>query len=133
MTETRIVVPFPPSSNHYWRRVTIKGRQRVLISKRGREYRTQVYGYCLQRKPRKKLHGTLACTLDLYPPTAAVRDSDNFSKALLDALTYGGVYEDDSQIKDKRTRMFPKVPPGIAVITLWNIEPLELPEVLPRL
>ena len=35
----------------------------------------------------------------LYPPDARRRDIDNYNKALCDALTHAGVWEDDSQAK----------------------------------
>jgi crossover junction endodeoxyribonuclease RusA len=34
----------------------------------------------------------------LYPPDAR-RDIDNYNKALFDALTHAGIWEDDSQVK----------------------------------
>ena len=35
----------------------------------------------------------------LYPPDQRRRDIDNYNKALFDALTLTGVWEDDSQVK----------------------------------
>jgi crossover junction endodeoxyribonuclease RusA len=35
----------------------------------------------------------------LYPPDARRRDIDNYNKALFDALTHAGIWEDDSQVQ----------------------------------
>ncbi|MCV5079210.1 RusA family crossover junction endodeoxyribonuclease, partial [Escherichia coli] len=35
----------------------------------------------------------------LFPPDNRIRDLDNYNKALFDALTHAGVWEDDSQVK----------------------------------
>lgn len=48
---------------------------------------------------KKMLTGRLDVAILLHPPDKRRRDIDNFGgKALLDALCYGGVYLDDSQI-----------------------------------
>jgi crossover junction endodeoxyribonuclease RusA len=90
---TTIELPFPPSINHYWRRVGAK----TLISKEGRLFREHV-GLLLKVGRVKRVEGDLEVTVDLYPPDRRRRDIDNTQKALLDALAHGGAYEDDSQI-----------------------------------
>jgi len=89
----RLLLPFPPSVNRYWRRVG----NRTLISKRGREFRQEVVAILWEQKvtPRE---GPLLVQVDAYPPDRRRRDLDNLLKALLDALEHGGAYEDDSQI-----------------------------------
>lgn len=94
------VLPFPPSSNTYWRHYAqpLRGGKhmvKVLISKKGREFRSQVIsevGIC------KPLTGKLLVRMELFLPDRRRRDVDNYSKALLDALTHCKVWEDDSQI-----------------------------------
>ncbi len=83
-------LPWPPSVNHYWR--TWKNRH--LISKEGRAYRTTVAGL-LSPCP---LAGRLSVAVQAFPPDRRVRDLDNLLKSLLDALQHAGVYGDDSQI-----------------------------------
>jgi Holliday junction resolvase RusA-like endonuclease len=34
-----------------------------------------------------------------FPPDARRRDIDNYNKALFDALTHAGIWEDDSQVQ----------------------------------
>jgi crossover junction endodeoxyribonuclease RusA len=92
-----LLLPFPPSVNGYWR--SYHGRQ--IMCKKGREYRDNV---------RRQLSGCgafygrdrLSVTIALSPPDRRRRDIDNYSKALLDALTHAGVWADDSQIDDLR-------------------------------
>lgn len=86
-------LPFPPSINHYWRRVG----PRTLISRGGRRYRAAV---ALQLAARcvSPLRGRLSVHVIACPPDRRRRDLDNLQKALLDALQHGGAYYDDAQI-----------------------------------
>jgi Holliday junction resolvase RusA-like endonuclease len=86
-------LPFPPSVNHYWRRVG----PRTLISREGRAFREKVCSI-LAATGVRTLTGPLALRLDAYPPDRRRRDLDNLSKSAGDALEAGGVYRDDSQI-----------------------------------
>lgn len=86
-------LPYPPSVNHYWRRVG----PRTLISRGGRWYRETVIAM-LAAAGAERLSGKLAVHLILHPPDQRRRDLDNAPKALLDALQHGGLYQDDSQI-----------------------------------
>ncbi len=87
-----IRLPYPPSVNHYWRRVG----GRVLVSKGGRQFRKDV-GLILLAAGVRPLEGDLALALDLHPPDKRRRDADNALKALLDALA-GHAYRDDNQL-----------------------------------
>src|SRR5262245_55530807 len=89
-----LTLPFPPSVNHYWRRVGF----RTLISREGRIYRDRVCRQ-LARDGVRPLDGPLAVHIEMYPPDRRRRDCDNVFKALLDALAHGGAYHDDSQIE----------------------------------
>ncbi|MGP1938918.1 RusA family crossover junction endodeoxyribonuclease, partial [Citrobacter freundii] len=51
------------------------------------------------------------------------RDIDNYNKALFDALTHAGVWEDDSQIKRMLVEWGPVVPKGRVEITISRYEP----------
>lgn len=86
-------LPYPPSINHYWRRVG----PRTLISREGRRFRERVVAIlaALQVRP---LVGNLAVHVEVFPPDRRRRDIDNVQKALFDALEHGGAYADDSQI-----------------------------------
>jgi len=97
-----ITLPWPPSINHYWRRVG----PRTLISREGRTFRKNVCallgGGGSARKP--PAGGRIALAMDAFPPDRRRRDLDNIQKPVLDALEHAGVYEDDSQIDLLLTR-----------------------------
>ena len=86
-------LPYPPSVNHYWRRVG----QRTLISRGGRAFRAAVCSL-LAAQGVRPITGPLTVDVVIHPPDRRRRDIDNVQKALLDALQYGGAYADDSQI-----------------------------------
>jgi len=86
-------LPYPPSVNHYWRRVGA----RTLISRGGRRYRKDVCA-ALAADRVAPMEGRLAVRVVVRPPDRRRRDLDNVGKALLDALEHGGAYRDDAQI-----------------------------------
>jgi len=86
-------LPYPPSINHYWRRVG----PRTLISREGRRFRERVLAILAAMRIRP-LIGRLAVEVEVFPPDNRRRDVDNVFKALLDAMQHGGAYEDVSQI-----------------------------------
>lgn len=86
-------LPYPPSVNHYWRRVGA----RTLISRGGRRYRKDVCA-TLAADRVAPMEGRLAVRVVVRPPDRRRRDLDNLGKGLLDALSHAGVYADDSQI-----------------------------------
>lgn len=96
-----LTLPWPPSINHYYG--TARNGRKYLRTA-GRVFRREVFYACKQDKV-KKMEGPLKVTLIWYPPNKRKRDIDNYDKALLDALKYGGCYVDDSQIKERNAVM----------------------------
>ena len=86
-------LPYPPSVNHYWRRVGA----RTLISRGGRVFRRRVCAI-LAASGVRPIEGELNVEVVVFPPDNRRRDVDNVQKALLDALEHGGIYADDNQI-----------------------------------
>jgi crossover junction endodeoxyribonuclease RusA len=94
-------MPWPPTLNTMWRTTVIKGRQRTLLSEKGRAYRDEVIaqsmiwrqGATLIRYP---LPTPCSILFVGYPPNRAERDADNHMKAPLDALVHAGVLRGDS-------------------------------------
>lgn len=100
--ERVLSLPYPPSVNHLWRHVVIKGTVRTLLSKEGRKYRLAARGGFTG----EPFTGRLAVRVIVCPPDRRRRDLDNTCKACLDALSpergkvsgFQGVWLDDSQI-----------------------------------
>jgi crossover junction endodeoxyribonuclease RusA len=108
-----IELPFPPSVNHYWRRVG----PRTLISRGGRRFRDAVAGV-LAAQGVAPLLGRLSVQVIACPPDRRKRDLDNLPKALLDALQHGGAYLDDSQIDRLEVERGSVVPGGKVIVVL---------------
>ena len=91
----KIVLPFPPSSNRYYRSF----RGRVVKSQEARDYqRTVVHltaGDALDGFP---LTGAVGLQLNFYRPQRR-GDLDNRIKVLVDALQ-GILYSDDKQVSE---------------------------------
>ncbi|MFN3151804.1 RusA family crossover junction endodeoxyribonuclease [Bremerella sp.] len=110
-------LPYPPSVNHYWRRVG----PRTLISRGGRLFRKQVCAI-VARHDVQPLAGPLEVQVKLYPPDRRRRDIDNTLKAVLDSLQHGGAYEDDNQIVRLGIEKCERTPGGRAVVRISEIE-----------
>ena len=119
---TRLVLPWPPSINHYWRHVKIGKSIRTLISAEGREYKNAVAAACVEQKAPRGLKGRIAMTIKLSPPDKRRRDIDNVLKAVCDSLTYAHVWDDDSQIDDLRIYRDSCMQDGQAVIDIYEIQ-----------
>ena len=111
-----LVLPWPPSVNHYW----THGNGRAFISKAGRSFRDAVIWECRSKRV-KKITGRLAVTIKACPPDRRRRDLDNLNKSLLDALQHAGVYEDDSAIDDLRIYRGKQVEGGVVMVTVSNV------------
>ncbi|MEC3939920.1 RusA family crossover junction endodeoxyribonuclease, partial [Leclercia adecarboxylata] len=98
----KLVLPFPPSVNTYWRapnKGPLAGHH--LISAKGRAYQSDACAAIIEQLRRlpKPSSAPAAVEIVLFPPDARRRDIDNYNKALFDALTHAGIWEDDRQIK----------------------------------
>ena len=98
----KLTLPFPPSVNSYWRAPSkgpLKGRH--MVSETGRKVpessgRRLSNSCARSQRPSSEL---AEVHIVLYPPDQRRRDIDNYNKALFDALTQTGVWEDDSRVK----------------------------------
>lgn len=98
-----ITLPWPPSVNRYWR--AVGGRN--ILSKEGRDYRLRAM-IAIRQQSVGRITGRIACAIKAFPPDNRRRDVDNILKGLLDALTAGEVYEDDSHIDQLSIERMPK-------------------------
>jgi crossover junction endodeoxyribonuclease RusA len=90
----RLSLPYPPSTNHYWRH----DRGVTHVSREGRRFRDLVGLHVYAADSQKTLTGRLIVRVQACAPDRRRRDLDNVLKALLDALEKSGLYENDSQI-----------------------------------
>lgn len=112
-------LPYPPSVNTYWRHLS-KGplAGRTLLSEDGRKYRETIGKllFSSKRVGTQRVKVDIECRM----PDRRKRDLDNIPKALLDALTHGGMWDDDSQIDDLRVWRA-DVMGGLVVVTITPI------------
>lgn len=122
----KLVLPFPPSVNTYWRTPTsgpLKGRH--LLSKKGREYKAAVRKVVIEQLGRLPKASVALADVDIlfFPPDLRERDLDNFHKALFDSITYASVWVDDKQVKRITAEWGPKVKGGKVEITIIEFKP----------
>jgi len=109
-----LILPYPPSVNHYWR----KWRNRMVISREGRAFRRHgrpLLGSGGQKPP---FTGNIALAMDAFPPDRRRRDLDNLLKSTQDSLAHAGVYEDDSLINLLVVRRCESIPGGRLVVQI---------------
>lgn len=119
MIDIKLVLPYPPSVNHYWDEAIIRDKKtrrlRIIkfLSKRAKEWRELLQGCVyeqLQRPP--QLRGRLAIIVhEHYGPRdeehehhGPAQDIDNCIKPLFDGLEWCKVFINDSQIDEMLVR-----------------------------
>jgi len=107
-------LPYPPSVNHYWRRVG----DATIISREGRRFRKEVC-VLLAHMQGDRLEGRLGVRILACPPDGRL---DNITKAMLDALEHGGVCRDDGQIDCLFVERGPITPSGKVMVQVKEIE-----------
>ena len=110
---TTVELPYPPSVNHYYRRVG----PRTLISREGRTYRDRV-AVMLMGLGVRPLRGPLRMRIEVHPPDNRRRDLDNLLKSLWDALQHGGAYHDDSQVVRFEVEKRETIPNGKVIVSI---------------
>jgi len=117
---THLTLPYPPSVNSYWRH----SRGRHYISHEGKAFRTEVWAETIkQRSGAPPIRGPVRVYVVANPPDARYRDIDNIQKALFDALKYGRLYVDDSQIISFCATWEEPVKSGRVVVEVETIYP----------
>lgn len=86
-----IILPYPPSVNHYWYR----NGARTFLGKKGKLFRLEVIKLC---KDFLTIEEKVSVEIFLFPPDRRKRDIDNVVKPTLDALEHAQVFIDDYQV-----------------------------------
>lgn len=103
-----LTLPWPPSINNYWRSRAVGRKVYTYTTAEAKRYRKNVAGLCLAQGVRQPLMGRISIDIAACPPDLRKRDLDNVLKALLDALTAGRVWVDDSQIDELTIKREPR-------------------------
>ncbi|TQF10481.1 RusA family crossover junction endodeoxyribonuclease [Myxococcus llanfairpwllgwyngyllgogerychwyrndrobwllllantysiliogogogochensis] len=99
LTEVRLVLPWPPSGNRYWR--SDRGES-PHVSPEGKRYKALVAQLCIGQRA---LKGTVVFSATLYPPTLQSCDPGNRLKVLEDSLELVA-YLNDNQVRRYRDVAF---------------------------
>lgn len=88
----RLILPYPPSDNTYY--AVVRGRK--VISKKGREFKNDVFKKCQGMASFNKKR--IEINVVTHPKDRRIRDINNIWKSLCDSLTFAGIWDDDEQI-----------------------------------
>jgi crossover junction endodeoxyribonuclease RusA len=116
MATLDVVLPWPPSVNHYW----AARRNRRYVSPHARAWHREAWAILQAQRCRYK--GPVALYVMAYPPDRRRRDLDNLLKGILDALVGAGVLEDDYQVAEIHAVRRPPERPGKVRVM---VEPIE--------
>lgn len=89
-----LYLPFPPTNNNYY----VKTGRGVYISHKGRKFRELVAEAVNEQIPDVTIEDRILVETVYFMPDRRKRDVANYSKALHDALTIAGLWEDDELI-----------------------------------
>jgi len=112
-----VLLPWPPSINHYW---GARGRGRYL-SPQSRRWHKEAWAVLKAQGVRYS--GEVAVYVFAHPPDRRKRDLDNITKALLDALVGAGVLKDDHQVAVLYVERRPFERSGKVRLVVGPIEP----------
>lgn len=111
-----LVLPWPPSVNHYYKR-TKAGK--VFISDKGKKYRLSVLEVIASIGNPSFGSANVTVEVEAFPPDNRKRDLDNIAgKALFDALQHACIYDDDRQIKKVTATMHQQTLSGKTIVRI---------------
>ena len=94
---------------------------RRYVTHKGKAYCERVIDICEQRNVQQIAH-SVAVIAQMHPPDKRTRDCDNYWKALLDAMTAGRVWDDDSRVRLQVGEMLDPVRGGLVVVTVVDYD-----------
>ena len=124
----KLILPYPVSSNRYWRSFVPKGWTRavVVLSDEAKAYKREAGWLAKAAGIRTPLAGPVEVRVVLYPRDRRQIDLDNALKVAIDALN-AIAYEDDKQVcKITAERRAPHGEARLEVEILPYTVPMEL-------
>ena len=96
----KLILPYPVSSNRYWRSFVPRGHSRaiVCVSDEAKAYKTEVAWLAKAAGMRAPVRYAVTLGFVLVPANGVCMDLDNALKVTIDALK-GVAYFDDSQVR----------------------------------
>lgn len=91
------------------------------MSKAGRVFRRESLAMMAEQRVTRMGRVSVRVTIILNPPDKRRRDVDNYSKAVLDALTSAGIWDDDSQVKELTIKLADVVKDGQCTVEVVEI------------
>lgn len=90
-------LPWPPSTNKYWRPTGSK----LVLTREARQFRANALACILEQGSPRLGAARLRVRVTVNAPDHRKRDLDNFGgKAVLDALAFAQVFDNDEQIDE---------------------------------
>jgi crossover junction endodeoxyribonuclease RusA len=111
-------LPWAPSVNAMWRSVA----GRTVLSATGRAFFASAAPLVAAQRAGRRILGRVACEIVLHAPTRTLVDIDNRAKATLDAITKGGLWDDDSQVDVLVVQRGTAVKSGAVVVRISEIQ-----------
>lgn len=114
MSKVNLVLPYPPSGNHMWK----KGAGRTYLTDEARGFYRIVWAAAIEQKAIINIDVPVAVECRLFPPDNRRRDLDNAWKVLSDSLTKARVWQDDNLVRQLRLSWMDPAPGGRVEITI---------------
>ena len=112
-----IELPWPPSTNIYWRR----SGNHLHISKKAKDYINLVLKLSISIK-KEPLKNRVSLKIQAFPPDKRIRDLDNLLKVFIDALERANFFLDDSQIDCIYIERQQVIPNGKMIVNIEEIK-----------
>lgn len=115
-----IYLPFPPSNNNYY----VKTKRGVFISQKGKKYREELSQQLAEQLPGVFIDERIMLETIYFMPDNRTRDVANYSKALHDAITEHGLWEDDSLVDQNFEYRGEKIYGGLVFMRISSAGPI---------
>lgn len=96
---TDVLLPLPPSVNHYWEAYVYTKNGRRVRGRRRSEKALRFVSAVQRAIGGDRYGGLVVAIIRVFFPDERRRDIDNVAKGVLDSLVHAGVIADDNQIK----------------------------------